>query len=69
MSTAPTNEMDKPRRMQHYEALRELGDCYTSVGKYSQAQHCYEKAATLGPDEPGPYIGLGRGRAADGQAR
>jgi tetratricopeptide (TPR) repeat protein len=59
MSTAPTNEMDKPRRMPHYEALREMGDCYTSVGQYRQAQQCYEKAATLGPDEPGPYIGLG----------
>jgi len=21
--------------------------------------HCYEKAASLGPDEPGPYVGLG----------
>jgi cytochrome c-type biogenesis protein CcmH/NrfG len=43
----------------HYEVLRELGDCYTSLGKYGQAQQCYDKAATLGPDEPGPYIGLG----------
>ena len=43
----------------HYEALQELGDCYTSVGNYAQAQHCYEKAASMGPDEPGPYIGLG----------
>jgi cytochrome c-type biogenesis protein CcmH/NrfG len=45
--------------MQHYETLRELGDCYTSVGEYRQAQRCYEQAATLGPDEPGPYVGLG----------
>jgi len=59
MSIAPTNGMDQHERTQHYEALRELGDCYTSVGKYSQAQRCYEKAASLGPDEPGPYIGLG----------
>jgi len=59
MSTTPRNEMDKPKRIQHYEALRELGDCYTSVGRYSQAQRCYEKAASLGPDEPGPYVGLG----------
>lgn len=44
---------------QHYEVLQELGDCYTSVGNYAQAQQCYEKAASLGPDEPGPYIGLG----------
>jgi tetratricopeptide (TPR) repeat protein len=36
-----------------------MGDCYISVGDYSRAQQCYEKAASLGPDEPGPYIGLG----------
>lgn len=44
---------------QHYEVLQELGDCYTSVSNYTKAKHCYEKAASLGPDEPGPYIGLG----------
>jgi tetratricopeptide (TPR) repeat protein len=59
MSTARTNGMDRHRGAQRYETLREMGDCYTSVGRYSQAQQCYEKAASLGPDEPGPYIGLG----------
>ncbi len=44
---------------QHYEVLQELGDCYTSIGDYAQAQRYYEKAASLGPDEPGPYVGLG----------
>jgi tetratricopeptide (TPR) repeat protein len=44
---------------QHYEVLQELGDCYTSVGSYAQAQQYYEKAAVLSPDEPGPYVGLG----------
>jgi len=44
---------------QHYEVLQELGDCYTSVGNYTQAQQYYEKAAVLGPDEAGPYVGLG----------
>ena len=44
---------------QHYEVLMELGDCHTSVGDYSQAQQCYEKAAVLCPDEAGPYVGLG----------
>jgi len=44
---------------QHYEVLQELGDCHTSVGDYEQAQKCYEKAATLEPDEPWPYVGLG----------
>lgn len=42
-----------------YETLQELGDCYTSVGQYAQAQTCYEKNALLSPDEPGPYVGLG----------
>jgi Flp pilus assembly protein TadD len=59
MDMAGTNRVEKHKRMQHYEVLRELGDCYTSVGNYSQAQRCYERAASLGPDEPGPYIGLG----------
>lgn len=44
---------------QHYEVLQQLGDCYASVGNYAEAQKHYEKAASLGPDEPGPYIGLG----------
>ncbi len=44
---------------QHYEVLQELGDCYCSVGNYAQAQQSYEKAATLAPDESGPYVGLG----------
>ena len=44
---------------QYYELLQQLGDCYTSVGDYAKAQQCYEKATTLGPDEPGPYVGLG----------
>ncbi len=59
MDTARTNDVDRHNHTQHYDVLRELGDCYTSVGNYSQAQRCYEKAASLGPDEPGPYIGLG----------
>jgi len=59
MDTARTNEIDRDKRRQHYEVLRELGDCYTSVGNHGQAQRCYEKAASLGPDEPGPYVGLG----------
>ena len=44
---------------QRYEVLQELGDCYASVGSCVQAQRCYEKAASLGPDEAGPYVGLG----------
>ncbi|MBW8039391.1 MAG: tetratricopeptide repeat protein [Planctomycetes bacterium] len=45
--------------IQRYEVLQELGDHYTSVGDYTEAYKCYEKAAVLGPDEPDPYVGLG----------
>ncbi len=44
---------------QHYELMREMGDCYTQLGKFEQARRCYEKAAALEPDEDGPYVGTG----------
>ncbi len=53
------NEADQNQVLQHYEVMKELGDCYTSSSDYEKAKRCYEKASTLGPDEPGPYIGLG----------
>lgn len=53
------SECDRNQEYQHYEVLKELGDCYTSSGDYERARRCYEKASSLGPDEPGPYIGLG----------
>jgi len=59
MDITQQNSIEEHRCTQHYEVLQELGDCYTSVGNYSQAQHCYEKAAILEPDEPEPYVGLG----------
>lgn len=67
MDTADTNRTEKIERPQHFEVLRELGDCYTSVGNHDQAQRCYEKAASLGPDEPGPYVGLGVSALQRGQ--
>lgn len=45
--------------LQHYYVLKELGDCYTSAGEYDKAKNCYERASVLGPDEAGPYVGLG----------
>ncbi len=59
MDITDKNVVEEHDSTQHYEVLQELGDCYTSVGNYAQAQHCYEKAASMGPDEPGPYVGLG----------
>ena len=44
---------------QEYQALQELGDQYASVGDYAHALRCYEKAASLRPDESEPYVGLG----------
>jgi tetratricopeptide (TPR) repeat protein len=52
---------------QHYDVMKELGDCYLSVGDYEQAKKCYEKAATLGPDESGPYVGMGVLSMQEGQ--
>jgi tetratricopeptide (TPR) repeat protein len=55
------NNVDIPEHAltQHYDILRELGDCFVSVADYQQAQEHYDKAASLAPDEPLPYIGLG----------
>jgi tetratricopeptide (TPR) repeat protein len=50
---------EKGYPMQHYEVLQDLGDCFACVGNFVSAQDCYEQAASLGPDEAGPYIGLG----------
>ena len=44
---------------QHYDVLKELGDCYVSVGEYEKARESYDKATVLAPDEAGPYIGFG----------
>ena len=59
MDIRQENGAEERDSTQHYEVLQELGDCYTSVGNGIEAQRCYEKAASLGPDEPGPYVGLG----------
>jgi tetratricopeptide (TPR) repeat protein len=66
MDRTTVNEVEKRKRTQHYDVLSELGDCYTSVGNYNQAHRCYEMAALLAPDEPGPYVGLGVGAIQKG---
>jgi tetratricopeptide (TPR) repeat protein len=53
------DRVERRKRMQHYEVLRELGECYASVGDFRQAQCCYEKAVELGPHESGHHVGLG----------
>jgi tetratricopeptide (TPR) repeat protein len=59
MDITQNNVDEQHDSTQHYEVLQELGDCYASVGNYSQAQQYYEKAAILSPDEADPYVGLG----------
>jgi len=44
---------------QRYDVAKELGDCYATVGDHEAAGRCYDRAAVLGPDEPGPYVGMG----------
>ena len=53
------NSVEEDDSARRYEVLQGLGDCYSSLGNWSQAQCCYEKAASLGPDESRPYVGLG----------
>ncbi len=59
MDITQNNVDEQHDSTQHYEVLQELGDCYASVGNYSQAQQYFEKAAVLSPDEADPYVGLG----------
>jgi tetratricopeptide (TPR) repeat protein len=59
MDITQNNTEQQEGTTQRYEVLRELGDCHTSVGNYEEAQRYYEKAASVSPDEPGPYVGLG----------
>ncbi len=58
---------------QHYDVLKELGDCHAMVGEYAEAQECYDRAAVLAPDEAGPYVGCGvvelqKGNLSDAEA-
>jgi len=44
---------------QHYEVLKELGDCHASLGNHDRARQCYEEAAVLAPEKAGPWVGIG----------
>jgi tetratricopeptide (TPR) repeat protein len=59
MQRTEQNSKVENSETQRYDVLQELGDCYSSVGRYEDAKGCYEKAASLAPDEAGPYVGLG----------
>ena len=59
MDKKKNNVSEQDDTIQCYEVLQQSGDHYTSVGDYTRAQQCYGKAASLNPDEPDPYVGLG----------
>jgi tetratricopeptide (TPR) repeat protein len=59
MDITPNDTNQQHDSMQHFEILRELGDCYCSTGDFERAKQYYERAAVLGPDEAAPYVGLG----------
>lgn len=44
---------------QHYDVLREMGDCYAALGRSDKAAEYYRKAAELAPALAGPHVGLG----------
>lgn len=59
MDTAQETKIPDRGWTQHYDVVKELGDCHASLGNFDEAEKCYEKATTLSPDEAGPYVGLG----------
>jgi len=59
MDNEKNDAVAQANAIRRYEELQELGDHYTSVGDYTNAQECYGKATSVSPDEAGPYLGLG----------
>lgn len=60
MPTNPADRFEVEEGLdQHYQVLKELGDCYTALGDFDQGRACYRESAALAPDEAGPYVGLG----------
>jgi Flp pilus assembly protein TadD len=44
---------------QHYEVLKELGDCHAAAGDFDRARQCYLQAAQFEAASPAHHIGLG----------
>jgi len=59
MSLLPSETADKDILLHCFDIVQEIGDCHTSVGNYRLARQHYDRAASLEPDAPQPYIGLG----------
>ena len=52
MDLKQNDTTDQGDHLRYYKEVQELGNSYASLGDYHHARKCYEKAATLGPDEP-----------------
>lgn len=59
MKMQKNNAVQQDNSSRYYDFWLEQGDRYMLVGNYTQAQHCYEEAASLGADEPRFYVRLG----------
>lgn len=46
-------------RMQRFDVLKELGDCYAALGRFAQAEECYVQASRLEPAQASPLVALG----------
>lgn len=59
MNQLPSETADNDILSHCFDIVQEIGDCHNSVGNYRLAQQHYDRAASLEPDAPQPYIGLG----------
>jgi Tfp pilus assembly protein PilF len=59
MDKMENNILEQDNTDRYYDDLLGLADHYASVGDYTQAQQYYGQAASVGPDEASPYVGLG----------
>lgn len=56
---APAPFIETARPIQHYQVLKNLGDCHAALGHYDQAAGCYAQAAGLEPTFTGHQVGQG----------
>ena len=59
MKHTPNEPVAPPQWHDQYDVVQMLGNCHATVGNDVQAQHHFAQAASLEPDEPAPYVGLG----------
>ena len=56
------NEVDETTEQQieqRFQVVRHMGDTYTHLGDYDEAQGCYREAVALMPARAEPHVGLG----------